>query len=99
MPKRAAAAGNKRLQGNGLVAPKAPPSTALAKAKKKKKLYFASIFPPSPTLIPDKLGRLIQSLENEFRQPIWIMIQNPPSDRRKASPYDEIDFPVFKAFQ
>src|SRR5437773_12327475 len=36
MPKRAAAVGNKRVHGNGLVAPKTPPAPALPKPKKKR---------------------------------------------------------------
>lgn len=100
MPKRATAVGNRTIQGNGLAAPKTGATKAApAKTKKKASTFFASIYPPAPSAVPREFGRLIRALEKVFRQPIWMMIQNFPSDRRKASPYDEIDFSVFKGFQ
>lgn len=95
MPARPAAK-NRRLQGDGLLAlPIAKPKGA--PAAKKLKRFCASIFPPTP--IRPEFGRLIQELEKVLARPIWVLIQNPPDDPKKVSPYDEIGFHVFKALQ
>jgi hypothetical protein len=79
------------VHGDGLVAPKTAPP------KPKPKRFSASIFAPSP--LPPEFGRTIQALEKVYQRPIWVLIQNTPGNPRKASPYDEIGFEVFKGFQ
>jgi len=95
MPPRTTA-GNRRVQGDGLIAGKTALQKAPYKAKKPKR-FFASIFPRTP--LPNEFGRLMQGLEKSFRQPIWVLIQNAPDNPRKSSPFDEIGFGVFKGFQ
>lgn len=100
MPARPAAK-NRRIQGDGLITPPVAkkPAAVAPPSLKKTKGFFASIYPPAPSSIPREFGILIRALEKVFGQPIWIMIQNRPRDRKQASPYDEIDFAVFKGFQ
>jgi Serine dehydrogenase proteinase len=87
---------NRRNARNGLVVSPTAKKTPV-KVKRKPKGFRASIY--SQTTIAPEFGRLIKELEKVFRQPIFLLIQNPPERLREASPYDEIGFSVFKGFQ
>ncbi len=99
MPSRTAAK-NRRIQGDGLLAPEIAKKKIAAVGKTKphrERKYFASIAPGSGVALPKEFGKKIVELEKLLNVPIWVIIHQGHCPNCGAGA--EIELDLFKGFQ